>query len=95
MDQSLVGLIVGSQGSQVKRIQDEFSVYIQVEKATIGGGDKRKITISGKTERNVDDAIEEIVLERIFIPFDNKLIEYVCGPNEKNLSFFYEKSGVV
>jgi hypothetical protein len=66
-----------------------------VEKASVNGGDKRKITVFGKTERSVEDAIGEIVLERIFIPFDNALIEYVCGPNEKNLSFFYEKSGVV
>ncbi len=87
--------MVGSHYSQVNRIQDEFNVYIQVDKPTIGGGDKRKITVSGKTERNVDDAIEELVLERVFIPFDNKLYEYVCGPNEKNLSFFHEKSGVV
>ncbi len=65
-----------------------------MEKASVGGGDKRKITIYGKTERDVEDATAEIVLERIFIPFDNALIDYVCGPNEKNLSFFYEKSGV-
>jgi hypothetical protein len=54
-------------------------VFIQVEKASAGGGDKRKITVSGKTEQAVDNAIEDIVLERIFIPFDNKLIDYVCG----------------
>ena len=65
-----------------------------MEKATASSGDKRKITVFGKTERSVEDAIAEIALERISIPFDNSLIEYVCGHNEKNLGFFFEKSGV-
>ena len=94
VDQSLVGLVVGSQGSQIKRIQDQFGVQINIEK-TSSQGDKRKITICGKDERDVEDAVEEVNLERVFIPFDNSLIDYVYGYKMKNLDFFHEKSGVV
>ena len=94
VDQSLVGLVVGSQGSQIKRIQDQFGVQINIEK-TSSQGDKRKITIYGKDERDVEDAVEEVNLERVFIPFDNSLIDYVYGYKMKNLDFFHEKSGVV
>ena len=94
VDQSLVGLVVGSQGSQIKLIQDQFGVQINIEK-TSSQGDKRKITIYGKDERDVEDAVEEVNLERVFIPFENSLIEYVYGYKMKNLDFFHEKSGVV
>ena len=40
-------------------------------------------------------AVEEVYLERVFIPFDNSLIDYVYGHKMKNLDFFHEKSGVV
>jgi hypothetical protein len=94
VDQSLVGLIVGVQGSQVKRIQDQFNVHVIVDRAS-AGGDKRKITISGANEQSVDEAIEEILIERAHLPIETHMIEYVCGHNDKNLGFFYEKSEVV
>lgn len=40
-------------------------------------------------------AIEEIQLEKHFIPIERDMIDYVCGENDKNLGFFYEKSGVL
>jgi hypothetical protein len=64
-----------------------------VERAS-AGGDKRKITVIGKNERDVDGAIEEINIERVHLPIETHLIEYVCGHNDKNLTFFYDKSGV-
>ena len=57
VDQSLVGIIVGSQGAHVERIEHQFAVHIEVEKAS-AGGDKRKITVSGKNESSVEDAIQ-------------------------------------
>jgi len=65
-----------------------------VEKASIGG-DKRKITVFGQNESDVEEAIEEIMLERAQLPIEQSMIEYVCGYNDKNLGYFYEKSGVV
>jgi len=92
VDSSLVGLIVGSQGSQVKKLAEQFGVQIFIEK---GNGEKRKITINGKNEKDVEAAVEEIALEKAYVPFDNSIIEYVYGHKMKNLDFFYEKSGVV
>ena len=94
VDQALVGQIIGKQGMHLKHIQDRFDVNIAIEKASTSG-DKRKITISGKTERDVEDAIEEVVLERAVLPIDSTLIEYVCGYKDQNVRFFEEKSGVV
>ena len=35
------------------------------------------------------------MLERVSIPVEHNLIEFVCGDNDQNLAFFYKKSGVV
>jgi hypothetical protein len=43
----------------------------------------------------VAGAVEEINLEKVFIAFDNTLIDYVYGHKMKNLDYFHEKSGVV
>ena len=94
VDQGLVNHIVGSKGSSIKRVQDQFKVQIHVETAS-AAGDKRKITVVGANEQDVDDAIEEILLERLYLPIEHNILEYVCGYNDKNLSFFFEKSGVV
>ena len=59
------------------------------------GSDKRKITVSGNSETDVDEAIEEILLERVVIPLESSLIECICGQNDSNLTFFQEKSGAV
>jgi len=69
-------------------------VLIQVDKASVGG-DKRKITIYGKFENDVEAATEEILIERAFISIENHLLEYVCGYNDANLEFFQGKSSVV
>lgn len=53
------------------------------------------ITVTGNNEKDVEEAIEEIMIERIAIPIENQIIEYVCGQNDKNLSFFHDRSGVL
>jgi polyribonucleotide nucleotidyltransferase len=52
VDQSFIGLIIGAGGSQIKRLQDQFGVVILIEKASVGG-DKRKITVHGKNQKDV------------------------------------------
>ena len=92
VDQSLVGLIVGTQGSQIKKIQEQFNVTVNVERSA-AAGDKRKITVYGKSEKDVEDAIEEIFLEKIVIPIEQQLAESVCS--NSNLNYFFEKSHVI
>jgi hypothetical protein len=53
-------------------------VSVKVEKAFMGS-DKRKITVSGNSEQDVDEAIEDILLERVIIPLESSLIECICG----------------
>lgn len=89
-----MGLVVGSQGSQIKRISEQYGVAIYIDK-TNSQGEKRKITIYGKNERDVEGALEEVDIQRAFIPFDNSIIDYVYGHKMKNLDYFHEKSGVV
>jgi KH domain len=94
VDQSLVGLIVGNQGSTIKRIQDAYKVQVVVERAS-AGGDKRKVTVMGHSEEEVDKAVQEVSIERLYIPIQTSLIEEVCGPNDSNLHFFQEGSQVL
>ena len=94
IDSSLVGLLIGKQGLHIKKISDSFSVGITVGRATVGDN-KRVITVTGNNEKDVEEAIEEIMIERIAIPIENQIIEYVCGQNDKNLSFFHDRSGVL
>jgi hypothetical protein len=43
VDASLVGLILGKQGNQIKRVSEQYNVMISVDNRS--GGDKRKIII--------------------------------------------------
>ena len=67
---------------------------MQVEKGSYAG-DKRKIIISGRNEKDVADAMQDIAIERVYIPVDSTLIEHVCGENDKNLTFFQKQSGII
>ncbi len=42
---------------------------VNVERSA-AAGDKRKISVYGKSEKDVEDAIEEIFLEKIVIPIE-------------------------
>lgn len=51
--------------------------------------------IVGSSEHSVEEACSYVALERAQIPIEDHLIDYVCGYNDKNLSYFSEKSDVM
>ena len=92
IDQSIVGLIIGRGGSNLKNLQDQFKVFIDIDKSQTESS-KRKIVISGKTEKSVQDAAEELDIQELRLPIED--VDYVCGINDKNLDYFHNKSDVL
>ena len=60
VDPSVVGLIVGQGGGSIKRVSEKYNVQIFVDKQS--KEEKRRITIKGSTESDINAAIEEINL---------------------------------
>lgn len=55
----------------------------------------RKISVYGSSLLDIESAIREINYQKIVIDLDNEYVDHVCGPNDSNLEFMQNKSGVV
>lgn len=95
VDTDLVGLIIGKAGQAVKDVQNRYNVKIQVGSENVDDGDKRRIIIQAQRSNDLQEAVDEVYLQRLYIPVEDENVKYVCGYNDENLNYFQKKAGVI
>ena len=67
VNQKLIGMIIGSQGSNVKNLKKKYNVNIIIESKIVNDKNECKITVTGENGRNVEKCSKEInLVEKIF-----------------------------
>lgn len=88
-------MIIGRGGAHIRDIESKYRVEIVVDKKVQQNQpDKKKIAVYGGRKEDVERAKEELYLERVEIPVEEKMLEFICGQNENNLRYLEEKTGV-
>jgi predicted PilT family ATPase len=83
VDTSLIGFVIGKGGSAIKDVQDKYYVQINIAKdSPKEQPNKKGITIIGKRKEDVEHAKDEIYIEKVTIPIDENLIDFVCGAKD-------------
>ena len=95
VDSSVVGLIIGQGGNNLKRIQELYNVSISIEKGSKEYANRRKVIVQGSTLEDIEAALLEINLHKEYIPINHEHIDHVCGRNDENLDYFLRKSGLI
>ena len=92
VNQKLIGMIIGSQGSNIKNLKKKYNVNIIVESKIVNDQNECKITVTGENGRNVEKCSKEInLVEKIFkIKKDYELKKNSQKIiNDYNLKLFY------
>ena len=92
VNQKLIGMIIGSQGSNIKNLKKKYNVNIIIESKIVNDKNECKITVTGENGRNVEKCSKEInLVEKIFkIKKDyelKKISQKII--NDYNLKLFY------
>jgi hypothetical protein len=90
IDEDCVGLVIGKSGENLRRIQEDHDVEVNVVR------DKPpKVRIIGNTKEAVENARAELDFHKESYDVEESMIGWVLGKNRKNLDEFKEKTGIV
>jgi len=90
IDEDCVGLVIGKNGENLRRVQEDHEVEVNVIR------DKPpKVSIVGQSKTAVECARKELEFDKECWVVEENMIGWVLGKNRKNLDEFKEKSGIV
>ena len=89
VDQALIGLIIGKQGSKVAALKKKYpGVQIQIE----DGQSNSVVRLYGSD--NLEKVREEIELVERSYEIVQTQVQYLSGPNYKNMTTFKDEAGL-
>jgi hypothetical protein len=90
IDEDCVGLVIGKSGENLRRVQEDHEVEVNVVREK-----PPKVRIVGQTKDAVENARAELEFQKECYPVEENMIGWMLGKNRKNLEEYKEKTSIV